>query len=101
VPSPQTIQSVAVDLIGLKFQVELGLRPERIMAARQKATSRKEDFVWLEPPTSQGDITVPYVRDAQDPIEHEERVREWARSAWEAWTPHHETVRRWAPSGFS
>ena len=96
VPSPQTIQSVAVHLTGLYLQLEHGLRPERVAAARQRAASRKADFVWLEPPASLGEITVPYVRDARDPTEHDERVRRWARSAWEAWSPHHETVRRWA-----
>ena len=101
VPSAQTIQSVAVHLIGLHLQLERRLRPERVMAARQKAATRKGDFVWLEPPASLGEITVLYVRDAKDPAEHEERVREWARSAWEAWSPHHETVRRWTPAGFS
>jgi uncharacterized protein DUF5946 len=57
--------------------------------------------MWLEPPVSLGEITVLYVRDAQDAIEHQERVWKWARFAWEAWSPHHERVRRWAPAGFS
>jgi hypothetical protein len=96
IPSPQTIQSVAVHLIGLYLQLEHGLRPERVTAARQRAASGKRRFVWLEPPASLEEITVSYARDSQDPAEHEERVREWARSAWEAWLPHHETVRRWA-----
>jgi hypothetical protein len=96
VPSPQTIQSVAVHLIGFYLRLEHGLRPERVAAACQRAASGKRRFVWLEPLASLGEIVVSYVRDAQDPAEHEERVREWARSAWVAWSPHHETVRRWA-----
>jgi uncharacterized protein DUF5946 len=44
VPSPQTVQSVAVHLIGLHLQLERGLRPERVIAARQKAASRKGDL---------------------------------------------------------
>jgi hypothetical protein len=36
------------------------------------------------------------VFEAKDLAEHTERVEEWARSVWEAWKPHHDTVRRWA-----
>jgi len=93
VPSPQTIQSVGVHLIGLYLQLGRGLRPERVTAARQRVASGKRRFVWLEPPASLGEITVSYVRDAQDPAEHEERVREWAISVWEDWAP---TTRRCA-----
>ena len=96
VPSPQSIQSVAVHLIRLHLVLERGLRPERANAAMQWTVSRSKGFVWLDPPESLGEITVLDVRDAKDPDEHIERVREWARSVWEAWAPHHETVRRWA-----
>ena len=96
VPSPQSIQSVAVHLIRLHLVLERGLRPERANAAMQWTVSRSKRFVWLDPPVSLGEITILDVRDAKDPDEHIERVREWARSVWEAWAPHHETVRRWA-----
>jgi hypothetical protein len=36
------------------------------------------------------------VLQAKDLIGHEAAVRRRARSAWEAWSSHHETVRRWA-----
>ena len=62
----------------------------------QWTVSRSKRFVWLDPPVSLGEITILDVRDAKDPDEHIERVREWARLVWEAWAPHHETVRRWA-----
>ncbi len=96
VPSPQSIQSVAVHLILLHLVLEHGLRPERANAAMQWTVSRSKDFVWLDPPVSPGKITILDVRDAKDPTEHIERVREWARSVWEAWAPHHDMVRRWA-----
>jgi hypothetical protein len=96
VPSPQSIQSVAVHLIRLHLVLERGLRPERANAAMQWTVSRSKRFVWLDPPVSLGEITILDVRDAKDPDEHIERVREWARLVWEAWAPHHETVRRWA-----
>ncbi len=99
-PSPQTIQSVAVHLISLHLQLECGLPPKDMIAARQQAASLgkegKKNFVWLEPPASPGEVTVLDVYNAQNPTEYVERVREWAESSWEAWSPHHETVRRWA-----
>ncbi len=98
VPSPQAIASVGVHLIRLHLMLERGLRPEKANAAMQWASRRKRDFVWLDPPSSLGELTVLYVRDARDPEEHIQRVREWARSVWEAWSPHHQTIRRWAAS---
>lgn len=99
-PSPQAIRSVAVHLVGLYLYLERGLPPGELYATRQRVASLakegKEDVAWLDPPASLGDITVLYVRDAKYPDEHAERVREWARSVWEAWSPYHETVRRWA-----
>ena len=95
-PSPQTIQSVAVHLISLYLVLERDCDPDEATNAMQQATTCKQRFAWLKPPASLGEGTVVYVRDAKNPAEHKERVREWARSAWEVWSAHHETVRRWA-----
>ena len=32
---------------------------------------------------------------------HQRAVRAWAQSAWQAWAPHHEQIRRWVPARFS
>jgi hypothetical protein len=100
VPSPQAVRSVAVHLVGLYLQLERDRPPQRLYAARQRIASfgkkGKLDLAWLEPPASLGEITVVYVRDAKNPAEHGERAREWAKSVWEAWSTHHEKVRRWA-----
>ena len=99
-PSPQAIRSVAVHLVGLFLQMERDLRPEELYAAHGRTSSQakegKKDIFWMEPPASLGETTILYVLDANGPDEHAERVREWARSVWEAWSPRHETVRRWA-----
>ncbi len=96
-PSPQAIGSVGVHLVRLHLQLERGLPHDRANAAMLDVSSRlKEDFVWLDPPASLGEVTVLDVLGAQDPDEHMGRVRGWAASVWEAWASHHETVRRWA-----
>ena len=97
-PSQQAIASVGVHLIRLHLLLERGLLPEKANSAMKWASSRKRDFVWLDPPSSLGELTVLYVRGAQSPEEHAARVREWAKSVWKAWSDHHDTVRRWADS---
>ncbi len=98
-PSPQSIGSVGVHLVRLHLQLERGLPHDRANDAMLDISSRlKKDFVWLDPPEQLGDVTVLDVLDARGPEEHMERVRGWGASVWEAWAPHHETVRRWASS---
>jgi Family of unknown function (DUF5946) len=100
VPSPQAIRSVAVHLVALCLQLERGLLSEELYAARQRVANLGKrgalDLRWLDPPATLGELTVLHVRGAQNPEEHTERVGEWARSVWEAWSPYHDTVRRWA-----
>ncbi len=90
---------MAVHLVGLSLQMERDLRPEELYAAHKRMSSvakeAKEDIFWMEPPASLGELTILYVLEAKGPDEHGERVREWARSVWEAWSLHHETVCRW------
>jgi hypothetical protein len=96
-PSPQSIGSVGVHLVRLHLQLERGLPHDGANDAMLKISLRlKEHFVWLDPPASLGGATVLDVLNARGPEEHVERVRGWAASVWEAWSPHHETVRRWA-----
>jgi len=96
VPSPQSIRSVAVHLIRLHLQLERGLPHEKANDAMLRISARSRDFPWLDPPASPGGVTVLDVRDAKNTPEHVARVRDWARSVWEAWSSHHDTVRRWA-----
>lgn len=96
VPERRSIQSVAVHLISLHLALEKGMSPDQTMKAMRRAADRSAAFVWLDPPASLGKGTVLDVLEAKDPAEHKERVEQWAKSVWEAWSPHHETVRRWA-----
>lgn len=97
VPSRLAVQSVAVHLIRLNFQLERGLPHEKANAVMLRVSAHaKDSFTWLNPPKSLGAVTVLNVLDTENPVEHAERVREWAKSVWDAWSPHHDTVRRWA-----
>lgn len=45
-------------------------------------------------PEKRGALTIVYVHDAANAEEHNQRVREWAQTVWEAWTAHHELARQ-------
>jgi Family of unknown function (DUF5946) len=94
-PSPQTIQSVCVHLMGLCLVLEQGIAPGHATRALGAALEPKSRFVWLTPPHSLGGLTVVDVAAAVTPEEHLRMVRTWAEGAWAAWAAHHETVRAW------
>ena len=47
------------------------------------------------PPGRRGELTIEYVLGAADPEEHLDRVTEWARSTWSAWSSCHDLARQW------
>jgi hypothetical protein len=55
-------------------------------------------FAGREPPQRYDD-TVADVVAATSVETHLQAVRDWADAAWRAWSPHHETIRRWAARG--
>lgn len=95
-PSAQSIQSVNLHLLGLHAVFERGVSLPEATQVLQRAAQHKREFVWLNPPPSLGTLTVRDVHAAKAPAEHEQRVRQWARSVWQAWAPYHEIVNRWA-----
>jgi len=95
-PSPQSIQSVTVHLVGLYVVCELGRSPQQARKTIQRAVQHKKDFIWLEPPRPLGSMTIVDIHKAKDHSEHNALVRDWAVSVWKAWEPHHAMIRRWA-----
>jgi hypothetical protein len=93
--SPQSIQSVAVHLIGLFLTLERQWPAIQVTAAIKRAADQAT-FEWLQPPERRGAITVADVAPAQTPEKHQSEVHVWAKSAWAAWLPHHDQVRAWA-----
>jgi len=98
--SPQCVQSVAVHLCRLCVILEGGFPIERANAVMLQVKQIEHRFTYLEPPTSRADITVKDVVDAVSVDAHRAKVRQWALSAWNAWSVHHETIRRWLPMDF-
>ena len=94
-PSQQTIRSVALHAISLCAIFEEGLELHQATKAIQQAAKNNDRFEWLTPPTSMGSLTVADVHRARNAEEHAQRVRQWAASAWSAWSEHHPTFRKW------
>jgi len=97
-PSRQSIQSVAVHLISLYLVLERGVEAGKATQAIRSAVAQKDRHVWLDPPASLGPLTIPDVARATNLAEHESLVTAWAKSVWNAWAGHHETIREWAGS---
>ncbi|MBA3689336.1 MAG: hypothetical protein H0W81_11000 [Chloroflexi bacterium] len=96
VPERRTAQSVAIHLVGLCLSLERGRGPGELPRLRQRLAAPKRIFPWLEPPASVGELTITQVHAAETPEADRTLVDRWARSAWEAWSAHHEQVRTWA-----
>ncbi len=45
-------------------------------------------------PEQRGDLTIAYIHSACDAEEHVNRVREWARDVWGAWSKHHALAKK-------
>lgn len=96
VPERRAVQSVAIHLVGLCLTLERGRGPLELPRLRQRLAAPDRVFPWLTPPASVGEVTVLDVHAASTPEAHRAMVDRWARSAWAAWTPHHDQVRAWA-----
>ena len=95
-PSPQSTQSVCLHLVSLHLVFECDVSQSSATRALQHLAKHKDQFCWLEPPESLGDVTVNDVVEATNADEHADAVTRWARSAWGAWAPHHPKVQQWA-----
>lgn len=95
-PSKQSIQSVTVHLIGLHIMLDQNFDAQWTTKAIKKASQFSENYVWLEPPASSGELTILDVQGAANLKEHTDRVHIWAHSVWRAWESHHEQIRLWA-----
>ena len=96
IPSRQSIQSVGVHLVRLCLFLERALSPEGANDAMLAAAKAKSQYVWLEPPSSLGALTIAEVEATTGVAAHYAAVRAWASQMWEVRSTHHSTVRAWA-----
>lgn len=88
-PTAAAKRSVLYHLISLCAVLEHDLGLSEATALLQRLGARTREVRWLEPPGSLGEVTVADVHRADGAAAHLAAVERWARSAWEAWAPHH------------
>jgi CTP:molybdopterin cytidylyltransferase MocA len=84
-------QSVAVHLTALCHWLEHGIVDPHLTELTRALLEGRPDWPWLTPPERYA-LTI---HDLPIPAEPDD-TRRWIEAVWEAWSPHHETVRRWA-----
>lgn len=89
------IQSVGLHLARLHLQLEHLRPPEQANDIMLGLGKHKETLIYLEPPKEFA-MTVADVADFAGTPLHARKVTEWAQSAWDAWSAHHDYIRRWA-----
>jgi len=91
-PSPQSIQSVSLHLVSLCLVLEHHVSMQHATEVLQESGKDKSGFVWLDPPLMRGEVTIANVKTAENAKQHVELVWAWAKSAWTAWSGHHNTI---------
>ncbi|MEL7296819.1 MAG: DUF5946 family protein [Pseudomonadota bacterium] len=93
VEGPQSTSSVHVHLASLLAYFERDVALSKLPALKQQVVTLKSSFIWLSPPPSLGELNVNSVLAATSPDQHRALVEAWARTAFDAWTPYHNTIR--------
>ena len=93
--STSTINSVAIHLMRLCLLLEQGLDVQLANKAIKTLVSEKRPFHWLTPTASLGSVKVFDLWKTKSEEEHRKTANAWAMSAWQAWTPHHASIRKW------
>lgn len=91
---PQQVQSVGIHLMTLALVLEDGAGPES-GPSLHRAMVMRPVFHPLTRPDSVGELTFDHVPLGGSVSLTQRSAYEWARSAWEAWAAHHETVDQW------
>ena len=96
VPERRAIQSVNAHLVALYLQLEKNFDGARVNTALQRVLKFANEFVWLEPPTPNGTLTVADILTAGTPEQQADAIETYAREIWRAWQAHRATVLKWA-----
>lgn len=93
----KSAKSAAAHLIGMCWAMEGTDDPSVALAMSRflDGAAKVERPEPTPPSLGRGAITILHVHSAPDSAEHISRVKEWARTAWDAWEAHHEQARAW------
>ncbi len=91
----RSAKSLAAHLSGVCVALERDGERSELNARIQRWLSTNPALQRPEPPAARGAHTIADVVGADEPLEHERRVRAWAASAWEAWSAYQALARDW------
>lgn len=86
-------KSFAAHLTGMCAALEYEDPPAVNRAVQKWLSSNPKIDKPLHLPDQRGNLTIRYIHCASNVEEHTQRVREWARDVWRAWSEHHELAR--------
>lgn len=101
IPSPQSIQSVAVHLLTLYGVLEQGMNPAqalwlRLRPLRDGKLPKHGRFTWLTPPSLVGSVTVADLVTASTPAARAALVQPYVEGVWLRWAALHRTaIEQW------
>ena len=96
----QAIQSVGLPLARLCVTLDRDVSVEKADRLMKRLAADRRRLEWQQPPRSFA-ITVADVLPAVATPRHHEAIRDWARSAWEAWSHAHDGVRAYAAAALA
>ena len=85
-------KSVDVHLCGLYLSLVRSTDSASISPLRQRLIDSVEEWPHFPPPSDLGPMTVFDIALTGSVNEHAEVVQRWARSVWQAWSPHHASI---------
>jgi hypothetical protein len=89
---PHPDKSVAVHFAGLHLVYAHGRKPVEVAPILQRIASAARAWPHFEVPRAPVTLTVADIALCSTMIDHIERVREWSRQVYAAWSDHHEAI---------
>jgi len=86
-------KSFAAHLTGMCAALEYEDPPALNRAVQKWLSANPKIDKPVDLPDQRGNLTITYIHRASDADEHIQRVREWARDVWSAWSEHHYLAR--------
>ncbi|OZM75688.1 hypothetical protein CFP66_45275 [Pseudonocardia sp. MH-G8] len=98
----RSTKSAAAHLAAMCWSMERG-PSKHVPTVLKRWLDGPQHYTRLTPPAPlcRGDLTVRHVLGVDDPAEYATRALEWAGSAWQAWSEHHDQARRWVSEALS
>jgi hypothetical protein len=76
--------AVAFALIGLYLFAQMHYTGREVQRVHMRLGEQKQDYPAFMLPKSRGPITAAHVLEAPEGLERDRRIKEWAKSTWEA-----------------